>query len=205
MTVNLMGPETISTDANVTTDQAAAPAANPEENTRTNGEVTAPTIEEAKALLDAKAAEEVTTLLRQVGLGKVPTIEEAKALLDARREEIRAAVLQQADERDWCYDGTRKVCANLRLRKPDDRSYFTVKVRMVVEMTARVRGFTLDSAMQRHVRGYSSQGISWLSARWLSRYLPDMNVSQVTVESLLGPDGNPIDYASLVKKGEVSG
>ncbi len=187
MVVNLVDPDTT-----MAADRAATPAPTTEENTKTNEEIAAP------------ANEEVITLLRQAGLTKVPTIEEAKAILDARREEIRAAVLRQADERDWCYDGTRKVCANLRLRKPEDRSRFDVKVRMEVEMTLQVRGFTLESAMHRHARVYSSQGSQWLSERWLNRYLPDVSVSKVTVESMAGPDGDPIDYTTIVTKGETN-
>lgn len=111
-------------------------------------------------------------LLAQAGLDRVPTIEEAKALLDARRAEIRHAVLEQADARDWCYEGTRKVCANLRLAKPDDRKQHTFRTTIQVEVEIGYNGFTEAGAIKRLQRAYGDGGNRpLLSAAWFNRHL----------------------------------
>lgn len=129
-------------------------------------------------------------LLAEAGLDRVPTIEEAKALLEARRAEIRQAVLDQADVRDWCYDGTRKVCANLRLAKPDDRKQFTFTAKIEVEVEVSHTGFTEAGAVKRLQRAYGDgTNRPLLSAAWFQRYLSGgVKVIKVT--------GGPLDLGN---------
>lgn len=96
---------------------------------------------------EPEPSEVTAKLLEMAGLDHVPTAAEAKELLDARRAEIRQAVLMEADARDWCVDGTREVCANLRLTRPGNREnhYFEVTVTATLKVSAG--GFTPEGAV----------------------------------------------------------
>lgn len=109
--------------------------------------------------------EETKALLEVAGLDHVPTVDEAKALLDARRAEIRTAVLMEADARDWCEDGTRKVCANLRLARPGNRDSHEITVTMQMTLTITQSAYTPQGALARMQRG------GQLSKQWLQNHL----------------------------------
>lgn len=86
-------------------------------------------------------------LLAKLGFTEIPTAEQVKAKLDARRAEIRSAVMEQADARGWCDDGTRQVCADLRLTRPGTRQRYTVKVPVTFEMEMAASAFTPETAL----------------------------------------------------------
>lgn len=80
---------------------------------------------------------ETIALLQKYGFDHVPTADELREVKARRQAEIREEVLFQADRRNWCEDGTRKVCANLRIPRPGQREdrKITVKVSYEVELT----------------------------------------------------------------------
>lgn len=131
-------------------------------------------------------------LLDKAGLDHVPTVDEAKALLDARKDEIRTEVLRQADMRDWCEDGTRKVCANLRLPRPGERQTHKVQVEMTLTLTLDSTAYTAEGALARMRRG------GQLSETWLRGHL----YGEVNKLELLAAtcDGEPVDVAQLKRE-----
>lgn len=135
---------------------------------------------------------EIKALLVKAGLDHVPTIEEAKAHLDARRKEIRLAVLEQADERSWCEDGTRKVCANLRLERPGSRSEKLVEVELILKVTIPVTTYT-DKGVVAHLK---SKGI--LSSKWMTNQLY-VRKAEVTPTSIV-VNGNVVDVATVIQE-----
>ena len=152
------------------------------------GEVTEVTEEEAK---------EAAELLAKTGLDHVPTIEEAKALLAARRAEIRHAVMVEADKRDWCEDGTRKVCANLRLERPGSRTNREVEVEMTLKIKTVIAAYT-EEGVARKLRDKQL-----LNEKWLRDHLY-VNAAEATPLSMT-IDGTTVDLALLTnKKPEVS-
>jgi hypothetical protein len=144
-------------------------------------EVTAPPLDD-----------EAVELLAKAGLDHVPTIDEAKALLDARRREIRHAVMVEADKRNWCEDGTRKVCANLRLERPGSRAERSVEVEVTLKITHTIPTYTNEGAVAQML----DKGI--LSPDWLKSHL---YVRGVEVQpQALTVDGTAIDVTALVKE-----
>lgn len=128
---------------------------------------------------EPEPSEVTMKLLEMAGLDHVPTAAEAKELLDARRAEIRQAVLMEADARDWCVDGTREVCANLRLTRPGNREthYFEVTVTATLKVSAG--GFTPEGAIAKLKRaGYLKPETL---ARQMSGELISATVSPVEV------------------------
>ena len=164
-------------------------------------EVSAEALDSIRAQQAAKQAEarriqaeekrraEEQELLAKVKLEQPPTAEEAKALLEARRVEIRHAVLTEADKRDWCIDGTRKVCANLRLERPGDRPNRAVEVEFTVKMTMNVLAYTEEGAAQRLFHR------SVLSQKWLTNqlYASELAVTPIAIAI----DGKPVDLSSI--------
>lgn len=142
---------------------------------------------------DTEAAE----LLAKVKLDHVPTEAEAKALLTARRQEIRHAVLVEADARQWCEDGTRKVCANLRLERPGDRTQREVELEMTVKVRTNFTTYTPEGV----VKQLQQKGL--LSPDWLKQAL---YVKQASATPLaITVDGTVIDVSALTEeKPEVS-
>lgn len=138
---------------------------------------------------ETKQLQETAELLAKAGLDRVPTVEEAKAILDARRAEIRQAVLEQADRRDWCYDGTRQVCANLRLPKPDDRKPFSFRTRVVLELEVQHTGFTKAGAISRLERMTGDGRRPLLSAQWFNYGLGGVKVLSAQADPLDLGDG----------------
>lgn len=78
--------------------------------------------------------EETLNQLRALGFDHIPTVEEVRERLNARRAQIREEVLFQADRRGWCEDGTRQVCANLRLTRPGERERRTLTTKVTLEL-----------------------------------------------------------------------
>lgn len=153
---------------------------------------------EARRVEQEKRRAEEQELLAKAGLEQPPTAEEAKALLDARRAEIRKAVLVEADKRDWCIDGTRKVCANLRLERPGDRSGHIIEVEFTVKMVMETMAYTSEGATHRLFNR------SVLSQTWLRNqlYAKDLTVTPHT----LAVNSEPVDLSSFEadQKPEVS-
>lgn len=137
---------------------------------------------------DAEAKE----LLAKAKLDHVPTIDEAKELLTARRAEIRHAVMLQADKRDWCEDGTRKVCANLRLERPGSRTNRQVEIEMTLKFTVTATSYTEEGALLKLKNG----GV--LSQKWIQGHLyvqnAEIDPTAVTI------DGKVMDASMLIEK-----
>lgn len=90
----------------------------------------------SSSAVEEPALDEATiNQLKALGFDHVPTVEEARERLQARRAEIRDEVLFQADRRGWCEEGTREVCAGLRLTRPGIKEARTVTVRFTTTMT----------------------------------------------------------------------
>lgn len=81
-------------------------------------------------------------LLKRYGFDHVPTVEELRARKAQRQAEVRAEVLFQADRRNWCEDGTRTVCANLRLQRPGSREQRTIRATVSYEVELKVHSWT---------------------------------------------------------------
>lgn len=81
-------------------------------------------------------------LLKKYGFDRVPTIEELREVKARRQAEIREEVLFQADRRNWCDDGTRKVCANLRVQRPGEREERKITVKVAYEIEVTVTSYT---------------------------------------------------------------
>lgn len=146
-----------------------------------------------------EASPEDLELVAKLGLDRIPTAEEAKALLAARRAEIRHAVLVQADKRAWCEDGTRKVCANLRLERPGARTEKMVEVEMVLKVKVPVQAYTDEGALQNVVK----QGVLSTASITNRLYVRSAEIAPVAV----AVDGNPVDVSTLIldeKKPEVT-
>lgn len=137
---------------------------------------------------DAEAAE----LLAKAKLDHVPTVEEAKAILAARRAEIRHAVMVEADRRDWCEDGTRKVCANLRLERPGSRTERLVVVELTMKLTVPVSTYTEEGVLGK----LSSKGI--LSSTWMRNQLYVRDAEVTPLSAVL--DGKALDVSTLTEK-----
>lgn len=136
-----------------------------------------PAPEPTQAPVEAPAIDpETAATLAKLGLDRVPTAAEAKELLDARRTEIRAEVLRQADARDWCDDGTRKVCANLRLPRPGNRERFSFQATFTVTVDIPTNAFTEAGALLRIQRQ------KYLTQQWLNSHLYGMTVVSAKVE-----------------------
>lgn len=142
----------------------------------------------AEAAEDAEAAE----LLAKAKLDHIPTVEEAKAILAARRAEIRHAVMVEADRRDWCEDGTRKVCANLRLERPGSRTERVVEVELTMKLTVPVATYTEEGVL----RKLSSKGI--LSSTWMRNQLYVRDAEVTPLSAVL--DGKALDVSTLTEK-----
>jgi hypothetical protein len=88
--------------------------------------------------LDAETIE----LLKKYGFDHVPTADELRDFKARRQAEIREEVLFQADRRNWCEDGTRKVCANLRVQRPGQREDRKITVQVTYEVELTVTSYT---------------------------------------------------------------
>lgn len=143
--------------------------------------------EQAQEVIDPKYLE----LLEKLGFTEIPTAEQVKAKLDERRAEIRAAVMEQADIRGWCEDGTRQVCANLRLPRPGRREAYVVRVPVAVEVETTVATFAPQAAIGAAHRNLSSSATS----DYLRRALGASAVTNVTFGDavVLDSAGNPIE------------
>lgn len=134
--------------------------------------------DEAAEVANAAEAAKVAELLAKAGLDHVPTVIEAKELLEARRTEIRRQVLLQADARDWCLDGTRQVCANLRLTRPGDRTQHQFEVEVTLKLTVDAMGFTPEGAVSRLQRA------KHFTSAWFQNHLYS-TVRAVTVSPIV--------------------
>lgn len=122
---------------------------------------------------------ETKALLELAGLDHVPTVEEAKALLEARKAEIRQAVMLEADLRDWCEDGTRKVCANLRLPRPGERTTHPLEVELRLKVRVSYSAYTAEGAVEKARKA----GI--LSKTWLASQLYSTQVDEHEIISAM--------------------
>lgn len=145
---------------------------------------------------ETPALDEATIkLLTDLGFDHVPTVEEAKAALDARRKLIREEVLFQADRKHWCEEGTRAVCANLRLARPGSRVPHAVKVRATVEYTVQLTTYSAKGALfQAHGSGYLPVG-----TRFVGADLHSAEIHGLTV------DGEPIDLTDTLREEITNG
>lgn len=117
-------------------------------------------------------------LLEKLGFTEIPTAEQVKARLDERRAEIRTAVMEQADARGWCDDGTRQVCADLRLPRPGRRESYTVKVPLTFTVEVRASAFTPESAFA-----------------WMQRRLSQASTTSAVARSLGGTAATALTLA----------
>lgn len=147
---------------------------------------------EAEAAANEAELAETAELLAKAGLDRVPTIDEAKEILAARRAEIRHAVMVEADKRDWCEDGTRKVCANLRLERPGSRTERNVEVEMTIKVVVPVVTYTEEGVL----RKLESKGI--LSDSWMTNQLY-VRSAKITPTSVV-LDGKALDVSPLIKQ-----
>lgn len=85
---------------------------------------------------------ETIALLQKYGFDHVPTADELREFKARRQAEIREEVLFQADRRNWCDDGTRKVCANLRIPRPGQREDRKVTVKVSYEIEVTISSYT---------------------------------------------------------------
>lgn len=132
--------------------------------------------------------ESTVKLLAELGFDHVPTVEEAKAALDARRKLIREEVLFQADRKHWCEEGTRAVCANLRLHRPGSREARAVKVRATVEYTVQLTTYSAKGALhQAQGSGYLPVGTRFVGAELHSAEIHELAVDgeSITLDDTL--------------------
>lgn len=72
------------------------------------------------------------------------TVEAARLALEEEKARVRERVLREADHHGWCDDGTRKVLAELRLRRPDRKTEHVVE--LPVTLTLRFELHTYCAA-----------------------------------------------------------
>ena len=127
--------------------------------------------------------EQTLKLLTDLGFDHVPTADEVKARLDARREEIRNEVLFQADRRDWCDDGTRQVCANLRLKRPGYRDEKKITIRATVEYTVDTLAYSDKGALLKvHKYGRLPLGDQFAGGRLASAEIHEVKIGDTAIE-----------------------
>ena len=133
---------------------------------------------------ETPALDEATIkLLTELGFDHVPTIEEAKSALDARREFVRSEVLFQADRKQWCEDGTREVCANLRLRRPGSRTEKKVTVRATVEYTVHRLAYSDRGALHSAEKsGYLPVGTRFAAGGLVSAEIHELKVDDTVID-----------------------
>ena len=153
--------------------------------------------EAADRIRDEQEAAEAAALAAKVGLDHIPTIDEARELLTARRAEIRKAVMVEADRRDCCEVGTRKVCANLRLERPGSRENREYEVELNLKVRVSVTSYTEEGALHRLAER------SVLSPEWVRSQLYGLK-AEVTPLAVTH-NGEPIDVSTIIKpKPEVT-
>lgn len=119
-------------------------------------------------------------LLRELGFTEVPTAAEVKQLLDERRTLTRNTVLIQADKGSWCYDGTRRVLANLRLPRVDQRENHTVRATVTFTVEYATAAYTRESAVEVIRRAYLTPEA--LRSRIGGFIVGDVNVTPIEQE-----------------------
>lgn len=142
--------------------------------------------------------DETKALLEKAGLDHVPTADEAKALLDARRKEIRHAVMVEADRRDWCEEGTRKVCANLRLERPGGRTQRTIDVEVNLTVTVPMTTYTEEGALSKLL----TRGI--LSPDWMRAQLYATKVTVAPIAARIDGVTQDLSIIESTAKPEVT-
>lgn len=90
--------------------------------------------------------EQIRTLTN-LGFDHVPTVEELREAKARRQAQVREEVLFQADRRSWCEDGTRQVCANLRLQRPGSRVTHKVTYRVTMDVEIEIASWTDKGAL----------------------------------------------------------
>lgn len=131
-------------------------------------------------------------LLAALGFTEIPTAEQVKAKLDERRAEIRANVMEQADQRSWCDDGTRAVCANLRLTRPGKREHHDVKVQVTFDLEFAPNAFTPETAaawVRRHIA--LGGNVDYIRRGFGANTASNPTVGTMTVT---GPDGTVTEF-----------
>ena len=117
-------------------------------------------------------------MLRKLGFDHVPTVEELREAKARRQAEVREEVLFQADRKHWCEDGTRTVCANLRLARPGKE---TVTMELEVDMLTWTDRGALATAINSRilpVEGPNSGGM----ARYTNVSITDLTVGGTPYE-----------------------
>lgn len=92
-------------------------------------------------------------LLKRYGFNHVPTVEELREVKARRQAEVRDEVLFQADRKNWCDEGTRQVCANLRLPRPGSKEQHKVTYRVTMVMEIGLHTYTDRGALAYLVNG----------------------------------------------------
>lgn len=85
--------------------------------------------------------------LKRLGFDHVPTVDELAERKAQRQAEVRDEVLFQADRKYWCDDGTRKVCANLRIARPGGKTERKVTYRVTMDVEVRAHTWTERGAL----------------------------------------------------------
>lgn len=134
--------------------------------------------------------EQTLKLLADLGFDHIPTADEVKARLDARREEVRDEVLFQADRKHWCDDGTRQVCANLRLKRPGNREPRNIRIRVTAEYTVQMVTFSDKGALYRAV----ADGLLPLKDWFVGQDLHEAEIHSVTL------NGTPVDLTDALRE-----
>lgn len=123
-------------------------------------------------------------LLKRYGFDHVPAAEELQEILPRRRAEVREEVLFQADLRNWCEDGTRAVCANLRVARPGDQKYRRVTYQVTMDVEIVQSTWTERGALARALAhgGIPTEGSSPYSIPAYSGGVRNVVITNLTVD-----------------------
>ena len=116
-------------------------------------------------------------LLRELGFTEIPTAAEVKAKLDERRDLTRTTVLVEADKGRWCYDGTRRVLANLRLPRAGERQTHIVRAQVSFTVEYHLSAFSYASAAEQAHTHY-------LNADMLRQRLAGHRITNLDITSI---------------------
>lgn len=135
----------------------------------------------------------IVELLKRHGFDHVPAEEELREYKARRQAEVREEVLFQADRRNWCDDGTRKVCANLRIPRPGPRETHEVTFRVTMDLTIPISAWTARGALARAYNGYNIpvEGREW--------HASSHRATNVVMENLM-VDGQPTELTEDLRR-----
>lgn len=135
----------------------------------------------------------IVELLKRHGFDHVPAEEELREYKARRQAEVREEVLFQADRRNWCDDGTRKVCANLRIPRPGQRETHEITFQVTMDVTLTLNAYSAKGALARAYNGhlFPVEGRQW--------YPSATRTSNVTMGPLM-VGGQPIELTEDLRR-----